>query len=836
MKRRNYIFVTALLLLTLIAAAPFNSLIAQKGVLIIGKSEALGIAEKYYRMASQKIESDLAGEFRNNAGFIPSFEGTARDSLKCLSYSLETAGMISFTGAKNYYLALASAVFPLDYLSSNAALNLASAIACYYDDSLTPAQSNKSLNSDFYNDAIKMYSYSVICSSAGGGLNKLSVPALNCLANLYLDLKKTEDAFTLFSESFRIDPDNYSTIMGLYNCYMAQKQYDKALKLLMDNMDKAPVFARAVSKLTKSIPADDGADQNGGSEEEIAKVSTIPAATTADFIEDADPAAARQIRKDVEAVQNKMKIKAPDIDYLLMIKNYPNMSGEIGLSALTAIADQMKELELSTVGYETEAVVEKNLEMLKNLGVDVQANFDIQNIQKLVDDAIKNPSKYENFNPDVKISGLSGLNTKAMEYGKKVNKAAAKAVRGDAQDLFKELAKTNPEFKIMAVNPYKYANTNDILIQRFNVLAYSKKMNAYRKYLSDKLISTAETINDLTGKYTGKIYPLIMEYQEKLIQTAKIEDEDRRKVAIHRLHTGYFPRFNNIGQPFWNQATEAAAIAYKKIEKYAPLMYKDCIKHIMLISDFEIRDKMEKDLTGFVMQTIKTGMQNSLRAYSFAPYYDPALCDCDLEEIRELKEKIDRETEELANEQIRKNMIDKKNFEQGVLDENSNYYKDFIAKYEYEVNLIFVKEKVSPYKSSFSAGIDLSMFGINYSTFTNHHRNTTTYDGNISFGGEVAGGSIKSTFGFSATKGSDGKFSPKDIDVRASVEGGINIGVVNLTGGAAASALRGTRVYANAGITSDKYLDDFKKKEKLEWLPGIGKEVWSGSYSEEEQK
>lgn len=808
-----------------------------KTLIKVTEAEALTIAEKYYGKTRNKVESDLINEFNAAITSPPLFNGSSIDSNLCRTYSVKTAASISYTKAKNYYLALASAVFSYNPKSAVAASNLAVAISTYYDDLLLENRSNKKYEKDYTSDAFKIFCYAAALTSKGNEFNTGSINILNCLGNLLLDMKKFDDAFTVFSTAHSIDQGNYAAITGMYNCYIAKKQYDKAFKLISEHSQFAPVFTRTISKIGKQFPSE--APEAGGNEKSDAEAENdielcdkVPVVSTADFIEEIDPGTAGKIRKDIKSIQDKMVIKAPDIDYLLAIKNYENMSREFGQSALFALADQMKELGLETVGYETEALVKNQMALLKQFGVDIDSNIDLDNIQKLINDAIKNPGKYENFNPKVKVSGIDGIMAKAKQYQKKVSSAVKEAKRGNNSDLFEQLAKTKPEFKIMTVNPYLFANPNDILIQRFNVIALNKKKTTYHSYLKRINSKAGEIITDVIVKYNSKVFPLMTEYNNKLQAINDSDmDSDKKAVKIHRLHTEYFPRFNNIGRPYWNQATEAAGVAYKKIEKYSSRLYKECMKHVMMISDFEIREKLEEDITGNLITDIKIAMNNSLTAYSCAPYFDAALCDCDLEEIRALKEKIEEERTKLANAQILKNMADKKNFDQGVLDENSEYYKEYIAKYEYEVNLIFLKDKVSPYKSKFEVGLDLSMFGFNFSTVSNHLRNTTTYDGGISFGGGVTdAGSIKSGFGFTAVKGSNGLFSPKDIDVRASVEGSVNLGVVSLIGGVEASALRGTREYAQAGLTSDKYLDDFKKKEKMEWVPGIGKEVWTGSY------
>lgn len=838
LKSRRTFF--TLVVFSVILSGSFNSAYSQsidKLVIPVTRSEALQIAQKYYDNTHLKIETGLKSEF---AGItIPLFDGSMADSNLCKRYSVKVAGSISYTSAKNFYLALASAVFAYDSKNITAAANFATAISTYYDDLLLEKKGGKKEAQDFTSDAVKIYSYALALSAPDKNYNLKSINALNCFGNLLLDLKRIDDALIVFNTAHTIDPENYTTITGIYNSLMAKKQYDRAFKFISEHAKFAPIFTRVISKLTKQIP-DEGADTGSGEateealEKEIESNLAIPVVTTADFIEEIDPSAAQSIRKDVKSIQDKMVIKAPNINYLLEIKNYENMSGALGQSAVQAFTDQMSQLGLSTLGYETQAHVTNNMAMLKQFGIEVESDIDMDNLQDLINDAIKNPSKYENYNPKVKVKGAEGVVAKAKKYQKDMTAAINKGRRGDSVPVFEQLAKTRPEFKIISVNPYLFSNPNDIILQRFNILSLTKKRLAYQSYMGLVISNAGKGITELMTRYNSKFIPMTMEYQKRLNAILNSDmDEDKKKIKIHALHTEYYPRFNRLGEPYWNQATEIAAKAYKKISKYAGPGYKECMKYVMLISDDEIRDRLEKDINGTLITDIKNALNLTLQAYTFAPYYDPNLCDCDIEEIKALKEKLEQEAHQLANEQIVKNMEDKKNFDQGVLDENSDYYKKFIKKYEYEVNLILVKTKVNPYQSKFEAGLDLSMFGINFSSVTNHLRNTTTYDGGISFGGEVAGAtSLKSSFGFTAVKGSNGQFSPKDIDIRAGVEGSVNIGVVSLTGGVEASALRGTREYAQVGLTADKYLDDFKKKEKLEWLPSVGKEIWTGSYSE----
>lgn len=122
---------------------------------------------------------------------------------------------------------------------------------------------------------------------------------------------------------------------------------------------------------------------------------------------------------------------------------------------------------------------------------------------------------------------------------------------------------------------------------------------------------------------------------------------------------------------------------------------------------------------------------------------------------------------------------------------------------------------------------------------THHIQNTTTYDGGIKYGKKVkdTGVGLAGYFGFTAKVGSDGQFSPDDFDIRAGVEAGANLGFISIKTGIEASALRGTKEYAELAFTGDPLLDTLKKdqqiKDMIDGLPSISKTFWKGEYSEQ---
>lgn len=76
-----------------------------------GIEKALALAKKYYDLSYPVIEGDLRGEFNNIVTWEPEFDGSNVDPELCSGNSMNVAFMVTYTDAKNFYLALAAAVF-----------------------------------------------------------------------------------------------------------------------------------------------------------------------------------------------------------------------------------------------------------------------------------------------------------------------------------------------------------------------------------------------------------------------------------------------------------------------------------------------------------------------------------------------------------------------------------------------------------------------------------------------------------------------------------------------------------------------------------------------------
>lgn len=806
------------------------------------KTEVLKLAEKYYNLALPKIEDDLLKEFHRIMTWNPIFDGSYTNSKLAAETSLNIATAITYTNAKNYYLALSSATFAIDTNNVNSASNFATAIATYCDDLQLEEKIAISNSDEFYSDAITVYFYALTLSD-NNTYGQEHLAALSCLGNLFLDMKKFDEAYAAFEAALKIDKSYNQARTGLYNYYMATNQKEKALKLLLAGAEYLPAFTKAVKKIGEKVENQEKEVTEDATVEELevklSEIVNIPEVTVADFIEEIDPKTATKIRRDMDVLKKEMSFKAPNIDVLLDKHiTFEDMSKAPAISILSELAKELGSSEIGALPAEQEESINRQLDLLNKFGADIDLGFDSENISEIIQDAMKNPEKYENWNPEVKIEGVEGIIDNADEYLDDLKEGISKAEKGDSEELISAMAEKNPAYRVLLINPYEYLNSRDIIIQQFNMNALLNKMTNYNAFFAK--LQGEYGMTDILSEYTSKSIPMQIEYSQKISNIEKSEiSEEEKMIQRHKLHEKYFPKLNEIAKPLWSNATSLSSKRYKKIEKYIPQMYNDCMKHIVLVSDSEVREELESELKSLVYQNIQVGLQHVISSYTFAQYFDLNLCGCDSEAIRQLEKQVEKQRLALAKERAKereKLRNDRKNFDNMILDEKSEFYKEKIAKYEYDVDLIFLKYKSNPYKSLTQCKLDFKFGNFNGSILENHYRNTTTYDGNLELGGELESGnmkvSIKGGFGFTATQQSDGNFYPEDIDLRAKLEAETGIGdYINVKSGIEASALRGTKAYSELSLTGNEILDKFKDEAIKESVPiDVNKTIWNGEY------
>ncbi len=706
--------------------------------------------------------------------------------------SVNVAMALSYTSAKNFYLAMAVSVFSLDSKNAIAAGNFAAATAAYADDLELDGENPTGLQK-YYSDAESIYQYALMLAGQEGkkaqesDYTRDALPLLVSLGNLYLDGNKLNEAYACFQTALELEEEYSPATEGLFNTYMAMKQYQKALDLLADSMNY-PAFASGAKKTAEKSQADSEKPHvnTPSIEEEVLELkldsfNTIDSVSAADFIEEIDAEAKQKLDNLIKEVEQQMKYTSPDITIISQYGSLKAISQPLGESAIEA--------------------------------------FDA-GLSQLYDDLYELESKIEAREPS--DEAFDRAEAQMEKFVLRQN-----ADSDTRHGYFKGLAILQPEYAIFAINPYDYANPMDILVQRQNISSFQIKFSNYVTYCTVVNQRVIKNIEEIIDQCNEKIPPLWEEMDDKISDIDP--DDPQRLIKVHNYHESYYPKINGMMQVYWNQATSITITAYQqKIKKYAEQMYNDCMKHLILVSDDNIRQMLEERLQRELLNTLSIIFDSISQSFSFVHYEED--CHCDIGALEKLREKLENEREKLANEQIKRNMDAKKIFESGVLDENSEYYKKCIKPYEVTLNTPFVKGVIGPYKTKFKLDLDF----VNFESSENHIRNTTTYNGGVEIGKDAAVGpakiGAKAYVKFTAVKGADGGFAMEDIDVTGGGKATLEAGFVSAEAGMEASAVRGTRSYAGFSATADNFLDDELKKAMGTWAPKLKKELWKGDY------
>jgi tetratricopeptide (TPR) repeat protein len=759
------------------------------------KSEILELARQYYERAYPLIESDTRSEYKRLITWEPDFRGkqaSKEDVELQKSSSVNVVLALSYTSAKNFYLAMAASVFALNPDDTTSAGNFAAALASYGDD-LKEESSPSVAIQKYYDDAVKVYHYALMIEGKNGKHTQKDLPLLVSLGNLYLDSGKYNEAYTCFQTVLEIDGEYSAAVEGLYNTYMALKQYKKALDLIAKTT-KYPALIGATAKVGEKKQEDekkpgmkDTSIDEDALEVKCDSLSTTDAISTVDFLDAIDVEAKEKLDKLIRQVQGKMVYTAPDIK---MISQYGSLKG---------ISEPLGQATLEAFGAGADQIREEAL--LANEKLDARFPSD-----KAIDEAEAGMRKYQiNQNSDIET----------------------------VEKFFAALSKILPEYAIYSINPYDYANPVDIIIQRYNIEYFTKKFSTYYKYLIMVNRRVEVNVTEIMDMCDIKVTALVEEMYDKI---AKIDPEDKNYLAkVHNVHLAYYPKINGLKQVYWNQATSITVTAYQqKIKKYLEQMYNGCMKHLILISDDKIQTYLEEKLQAALLSSMEAILNQLYLSFSFVTYDDD--CKCDFGAMEQERRKNEEEQNRLANEQIKRNMEAKKRFESGDLDENSDYYKKFIKPYEVHFSSPFVKGVIGPYKTTMHIKIQLlkNHKVLEFKQVEHHIRNTTTYNGGIEIGAGVKAGSYeigpRAYLKFTATKGSDGQFAMDDVDIT----GGGNVTFKSMfteaQAGMEASAVRGTKTYANFSVSGEKLINSDFRKSMGFWFPKLKKEIWRGEY------
>lgn len=788
-------------------------------------ADILSLAKNYYSISNTKIEEAAKSEYKRIVNWTPNFSGTKTNAKKAQEASDAAALAVSYTNAKNFYLAMASAAFSLDPKSVTGAGNFASAAASYYDDLVLEGKKEKNMEK-YYLDAIKIYNYGLQISIRDGKFSKDTLSLLVSLGNIYLDTGKKDKAYTCFKMAMAMEKGYWPARKAMYNYYMSEKKFDEALKLIMEESEY-PIFVKATSKVSKikeeedkknPIPQGEAADEV--MEKYLDNLVIVDAISQADFLEEIDKEAQAKLKALLKEVQSRMKYTAPDISMIAQYSSLKNISTPEGRVTLQAFNSGIK-----SYSYRAEYLGEKSyVDSLNDFGYETDLGG--YNTQQEFETAMAgNPD----FHLDINIDWTGDVDAQLEAFVAELEKNAAqyKEDPSKGEDLFKTISKVQPEKAVFALNPFFYSNPLDIYIQKLNMADFEKKFMPYEQYLIKITHKNSKMVSDAIrdgNERTGRLLDDIIRMEQE------IEGEEQRHYIVHM---GLVPEYNRTNEVLWNQITQLALDNYtKKTKKYVEKMYNDCMKHVILISDEKIQKMLEERVIALALRSISTALTDVYNAYSFGDYSPPQECGCDEKAMAAARAAREKAENAAHNELIKKNMEAKEKFESGELDENSAYYKKIIKPYEVKVTSPFFEGMVGPYKS----GWKFNMGGLDFGKMQQHIRNSTTYDGGIEIklvGGEAdnfEGG--LSVFGrFNATKTEGKSLSMSDIDITGGAKADLAApGLISATAGASVSSVRGSKVFGSFGFTGDNLLSDDIKTYLGNWKPDLTIKEWNGEY------
>jgi tetratricopeptide (TPR) repeat protein len=768
------------------------------------RAAVLGLARTHYEKASPQIEPDLLPEFARLVDWPVRFDGSGVNPGKASDFTNSVAFLVGYTDARNFYLACAAASFTLDPANATGAGNLGAAIVSYGEDAVGAAlvgaapdgaQTDGQLK-PYRDDAIAMYLYALSLGRAPGPvLGGGAVTLLVNLGNLYLDTGVPENARVEFEKALQIQPNSWPAHQGMAAYYLAVGRRDLAEKELKKR-ECWPASIRKVAETAdktdeKAAPPVAESDSEADMEAKLAQLAKVEPVTTADFIEELDQSEANKLRYFVRNLALETTYTAPSIKDFMQ---YGSLEAFCQPHARAAFEQWQMKFKSQTLIPLAVKQATMQVEYLKTLGLEVEG-LDMA-------DVAKHPDKYSHGKqPKVKVKGLDEFKAKMQAMAQQMKNGAAKGQVGQTGGLAPLDAAVHTATTILTVNPYNYANPADVFVQKFNMVLLNRKMLGYKLYLKTVLKRFGADLDDLHGRAQREVINLQLDRDaavEKVENDAAAAHQPVNLLTLHRVHETYDPQINQVTSQSWLKATEMANAEYlRRLKPNLEAMYADCMRHIMLISDPDVRTAQENDLVTSLLVFVNETMTDVMKAYA-GKYIEPWDCGCNIEELEKARVKEQQEyLDELAKAQQAANTA-RKDLKEGVIPETSALYKK-IDSYSAVFKVLCVEGKIGTLKSSLKFVVAEKTptgekAGGSLEIGRDHQRQTTTVAAGVE-ASQTAGGDRASVTGkvwANTVLTVDDEWRVRDWDIAAgaSLTGSVGVGQVggnsvNLEGSAA---------------------------------------------------
>jgi tetratricopeptide (TPR) repeat protein len=814
----------------------------------------LEIAKKYYEWAEPGITIGRS-EFSNAVKWKPIFDGKKKDYRLASSLSCDTCAVGTLGGMGDMTVALACAAFDAASDDFMIAQNLGSAIAMFCDNSTDIAVTSR--KKEIYEDAVAVLLYAVSLSMIANVHTKASLGPLTALGNLYLDTERYEEAKDLFMAARRIDETYMPAINGLTAYYKATNK-PQFIPMMLAAAKKNPTsIGKAANKIDENNKIAEKIINEGStaSEEELEKqidtAETIEAPNYGDLFENIDVRTAERIIRNRKDLQSKMKIKVPSITILTSFTDI-NKDNQVSVRcAVDAVSDEVKHLT-KYAGAWSRGMGSLAGDMFENTGIG-DFKYLGMDFHDFIRDISSNPQKYDNVqgpNPQLRMDNMNKYIQELKDGLGEITAARHGMEGGDKYGLklSKAVAKSNLLLFPFSMNPFEYANAWDIMMQRYNVQLLIRKKALLDAYSITVLRKASETMADIQRNFArayGEIQQIFRAAEEALKEKYERDMKnsnstgdlyERWRRDLHAIHERFYPQLNQCTKRYWLEGTGCAAIMYKKLERNLPRMYTEVMKHVVYISDEKVRAEQEDMVVGLLATTLSTAISMVLGAYGNGEILRIEMCGCDIEEMRRIEEKLREEKEKKDLEMQKRQNAAHNAFKNGEIDVNSSYYKDYIKKWEYEVDLVILKYRCNDYFTTTDVSIPFKVGSIDISTFKSNFTKASRVSADLTLGGEIGPLGVKATFGITVARDENGRMHPAGCDLRAGLELSAGAGPVSAAGGISASLIRGTAVYGEVTLSGNDYIDAMKEDALGKGLAGLAStpdstfKLWSGRY------
>ncbi len=776
---------------------PKDTLVKIKSVAGSDRNSILKMAEAYYKETQPKIETDFKSEFLNMVPNTPDFTGKTKDEELVIETSMQVGGSILSCNAKNYNLALSAAMVAKDIDSVSAVMNFAAAIAYYFDNNVFDSFDDfrEQAKNKYYEDATKVYYYAIELSKEEHKYTNLSLSALTSLGNLFIDMNKSKEAIPLFDTALSIDQNYYPAIEGKQKALFDLKRFDQLQLFLRAAIKNQPVQEKQIDHIGEwleeiALEYPEQMDTNVSLDpdkiaESIKTNSEVEVISKADALTLLSKEAEDKIRQSLREIQFKIKVKVPDMSLLFDHKSWKEFF---------IIFPDLPDAEYYLGGEEFWNKMQEYSNKVDE-AYEIKYRLEEQYSQK-----------YPNEGMEFVGPGIDE-NTARLMYSALIDK----------------------RFAPLAMNPFDYKNPEDILIQSTVIQRYTQRYSALSSYFAAFDGKLGEELDRQTEEFNDKSTKLEDEYNEKLGKIyEKMNNSDPSmsemyRLQIHTLALGYYTKFKSLYENSWKDATEYACNTYKKYEETLPIIYNDIMKYIMLVSDKEVQEELQNETNLAVMEFIDSVNWKIISFFDIGYVrtfdekgYAELPCSGDIldpEEVQEIESDI------LSDMQAKYQaaMSGKAAFDAKIIDENSQLYKEIIEKYEYNVDLGFIKYKTNELRSTTTLGFNIGAAEGDISQTENHYTGAVKMEGNLELGGGInvkgADIGVAGKFGFTVEMDANKNIVPDSVDIRAGLEVGATIGKgLEVKGGIEASVMRGTKAYGNIGLTANELIKDLRIK------------------------